>query len=68
MYGKVQESGPDEIIPLMHSLPLQGQYPVLFHPEPPQGIPLGAATVIDDHSILCLLILWQVASFVHLPS
>ena len=47
MYGKVQESGLTEIIPLMCTLAIWGQYPPFFHPEAPQGAPLGLAAVAE---------------------
>ena len=36
-YEKMQESRLTEIIPLMCTLTIQGQYPVFLHPESPQG-------------------------------
>ena len=45
MYGKIQESGLIEIIPLICTIAVQGQYPGLSHPESLQGAPLGAAVV-----------------------
>ena len=45
MYGKRQESGLTDIIPLMCILTLWGQYPAFSHPESPQGAPLGATAV-----------------------
>ena len=37
LYGMMQESGLAEIIPLMCSSAIWGQYPVFSHPEFPQG-------------------------------
>ena len=39
----MQKSGLIEIIPLIGTLIIQGQYPVFLHPESPQGTQLGAA-------------------------
>ena len=39
MYGKMQESGFAEIIPLIYTSPIWDQYPVFSHPEFPQGSP-----------------------------
>ena len=36
MYRKMQASGLTEIIPLIFTLAIWGQYPVLSHPESPQ--------------------------------
>ena len=47
MYGKMQEFGLTEIIPLIFTSAIRGQYPVLSHPESPQGAPLGVAAVAD---------------------
>ena len=47
MCGKMQESGLTEIIPLMCTLAIYGQYLVLSHPESPQGTQLGASSVAD---------------------
>ena len=47
MYGKMQESGLTEIISLICTSALWGQYPVLSHPQSPQGAPLGVAAVTD---------------------
>ena len=46
MLGKMQEPGLTEIIPLICTLNIWGQYPVYSHPEFPQGTlaePGGAA-------------------------
>ena len=45
MYGKIQESGLTEIIPLICILTIQGQYPTFLHPESPRGAQLGMAEV-----------------------
>ena len=37
MYGKMQGSGLNEIMPLICTSAVWGQYPGLFHPECPQG-------------------------------
>ena len=47
MYGKMPECGLIEIIPLICSLTLLGQYPIFLHPESPQGAQLGVAAVAD---------------------
>ena len=39
MYGKKQESGFNETIPLIRILTLSGQYPGFLHPESPRGHP-----------------------------
>ena len=43
MYGKMQESGLFKIIPLLCISAVWGQCPGLYHPESPQGAPLGVA-------------------------
>ena len=43
MYGKMQESGLTEIIPLICTSAIWGQCPVFPHPEFPQGCSLMAA-------------------------
>ena len=45
MYGKMQESGLTELIPLICTSPVWGQYPVFSHPEFPQGSLYGVAAV-----------------------
>ena len=45
MYGKMQEFGLTEIIPLIYTSAVWGQYPVFSHPEFPQGAPWGVAAV-----------------------
>ena len=45
MYGKMQESGLTEILPLICTSTIWGQYPVFSHPEFPQGSPRGVAAV-----------------------
>ena len=47
MHGKMQESGLIEIIPLICTLTIQGQYPAFLHPESRQGAPLGVAAKAD---------------------
>ena len=47
MCGKMQESRLTEIIPLMCTSALWGQYPVLSHPESPQGVCRGETAVAD---------------------
>ena len=37
MYGKMQESGLTEIIPLICTSAVCGQHPVVSHPESPWG-------------------------------
>ena len=39
MYGKMQDSGITEIIPLIFTSVIWGRYPVFPHPEFPQGSP-----------------------------
>ena len=39
MYGKMQEFGLSKTIPLICTLAIQDQHPVLSHPEFPQGAP-----------------------------
>ena len=48
IYGKMQESGLIAVIPLMHTLAILGQYPVLSHPESSHGAPLGVGVVAAD--------------------
>lgn len=48
MYGKMQESGLTEIIPLICTSALWGQYPVLSHPDSPQGPSLEVAARAED--------------------
>ena len=45
----MQESGLTEITPLICTSAIWGQYPVLSHPESPQGklLGLGVASVAD---------------------
>ena len=47
MYGKSQESGLTEIIPLICNLTIQGQYPVFIHPESCQGPQSGVAAKLQ---------------------
>jgi hypothetical protein len=51
MYGKMQESGLMEIIPLICPSAIWGQYPVLFYSESLQDTSLGVAEAID-----CLMV------------
>ena len=37
MYGKIQKPGLTEIIPLIDTLAIEGQYPMLSPPEGPLG-------------------------------
>ena len=43
----MQESGLLESIPLMCTLAIWGQYPVVSHPDSPQGTALGAAAMAE---------------------
>ena len=43
----MQESGLIEVIAFMPSLAVLGWYPVLSHPESPQGAPLEVAAVVE---------------------
>ena len=45
VYGKILESGLMEIIPLLCTSAIQGQYPDFFHSESPQGMLLGVVAV-----------------------
>ena len=59
LYRKMQESGLIEIIPLIRTSAIWGQYPGFFpHPESPQGAQYGDCSGwwLDGPSILCLLI------------
>ena len=47
-----QESGLNEIIPLLCTLAIQFQYLVLFHPESPQDAPLGVSAVAEGLAIV----------------
>ena len=53
MYGKMQESGLPEIIPLMCVLALLGQHPVPSHLKSPGadavGVRAGVVHVIQNH-------------------
>ena len=49
MCGKMQDSGVPEIIPLMCTSAFWDQYPVLSHPESPQGASLGASCSDGGH-------------------
>ena len=48
MYGKIQESGLPEIVTLLCTSAVWGQYPMFSHPEFSQGSPSGVAAVSDD--------------------
>ena len=55
MYGKIQESGLIEIMPLIHSPAMLGQSPVLFIIPVPSGLTCSLsvmAAVTDDCGIL----------------
>ena len=43
----MQESGLSEVIPLVPTLAILGQYPILSHPESPQGTTLELAAVVQ---------------------
>ena len=45
MYGKTQESELTEIIHLICTSAIWGQYPVFLHPEFPQAATLGVTAV-----------------------
>ena len=47
MYAKMQEAGPTEIIPLICTSAIWGQYPDFLHPEFPQGAQLGVTVVAE---------------------
>ena len=47
MHGKMQESELTEIIPLIGTLTIQGQYPAFLHPESSQGAQLEVAAGAD---------------------
>ena len=51
MYGKMQEFGLTEIIPLMCTLAMCSQYPVLSHPESPQGASWGVTVVTEGLAV-----------------
>ena len=54
MYGKIQESGLTEIIPLISTLTTEGQYTVFIHHESPQGAMLGVTVVAKSLMIKTL--------------
>ena len=55
---KLQKSGLTVILPLICTLTIQGQYPVLSPPESPQGAPLwGAGVVAVADGLIRLLFL-----------
>ena len=45
LYGKILESGLMEIIPLLCTSAIQGQYPDFFRSESPQGMLLRVVAV-----------------------
>ena len=47
MYGKIQESGLPEIIPMIHILTILDQDLDFFVLNSPQGAPLGMVAVVD---------------------
>ena len=55
MYWKMQESGLTEIILLMCTSAIWGQYHVLSHPESPQGTQLGVAAVAEGRLFVSTL-------------
>ena len=74
----MQESGFTEIIPLICTLSIEGQYPVLSHPECPQGAPLGMVWWLrvwqplgfhpefpQAHFQVLWLMIWQATFFIH---
>ena len=46
MYGKMEDSGLTEIIPLICTSAIWGLYPVFSHPEFPQGLLSKVAAVL----------------------
>ena len=48
MYEKMEESGLIEIIPLICTSAVWGQYPVFSHPETPQGAPFWGGAAMAD--------------------
>ena len=61
VYGKILESGLMEIIPLLCTSAIQGQYPDFFHSESPQGMLLGVVAVAGGWNMLCLLVWYGMA-------
>ena len=51
MYGKMQESGLTEIIPLICTSAIWSQYPAFLHPESPQGAQLGVIAVAEGLAV-----------------
>ena len=51
MYGKMQESGIIEIIPLICASAIWGQYPILSHPDSPQDAGFGLAAVAESLAV-----------------
>ena len=58
MYGKMQESGFTEIIPLISTLTIEGQYPVFLHHESLQGATLGVTVVAKGLMTKTFFIYW----------
>ena len=56
MYWKMQESGLIEVIPLIGTSAIWGQYPVFSHPELPQGSPAHGGRLQSLMTITPLLI------------
>jgi len=48
---KMQESRLIEVIPLVPTLAILGQYPILSHPESPQGTLLGVGAVTEGLTV-----------------
>ena len=59
MYGKMQESGLNEIISLICTLAIQGQNPVHSYSETPQVLPLGMIARCTPGESLALAVLWS---------
>ena len=55
MYGKMQESGLTEIIPLICTSAIWGQHPMLSQPESPQGASSGVVAVADGRHPVSIL-------------
>ena len=51
MYGKMQESGLTEIIPLMFTSAVWGQYPAFLHSEFPRGAQLGVTAMAEGLAV-----------------
>lgn len=53
MYGEMQETGLNEIIPLIRICTIQGPYPIFLDPEYLQGAQgVGAAAVADGLMVI----------------